>query len=120
MILNGKIQQGFIRHLRDETYKALITSKLGIFFKKKKIRYYQFYDYRIMHVLAGGTQYVSSIYYLSCFYLYTNWSCILAFSTDDDICSYYLDLHLFSFLEYLLRKSNDIGESIQLNYQKLI
>ena len=31
MILSGKIQQGFIRHLRDETYKALIQANWGFF-----------------------------------------------------------------------------------------
>ena len=36
MILNAKIHQGFIRHLREETYKRFIAVKLGFFFKKKK------------------------------------------------------------------------------------
>ena len=43
-ILGAKIQQGFIRHLREETYKSLLASKLAVLFKKEKIRYHQHHD----------------------------------------------------------------------------
>ena len=36
IILNGKIQQAFIRHLRDETYKNLIQANWGFFLKTRK------------------------------------------------------------------------------------
>ena len=36
-ILNTKIQQSFTRHLREETYKAILTGKLGFFLKKKEV-----------------------------------------------------------------------------------
>lgn len=35
-ILNTRIQQGFIRHLREETYKHLITANWEYFLKKRK------------------------------------------------------------------------------------
>src|SRR4051794_38057878 len=36
MILSGKIQQGFIRHLRNETYRALLQANWGFFLKNRK------------------------------------------------------------------------------------
>ena len=35
-ILNAKIQQGFTRHLREETYKAIIQANWGFFLRKRK------------------------------------------------------------------------------------
>ena len=36
LILNGKIQQGFIRHLRDETYKSLVEADWAFYLRKRK------------------------------------------------------------------------------------
>jgi ABC-type multidrug transport system fused ATPase/permease subunit len=35
-ILNTRIQHGYLRHLREETYKALVQSNWGFFLKKRK------------------------------------------------------------------------------------
>ena len=71
-----KIQQGFIRHLRDETYKALITSNWGFFLKKRKSDLINSITTELARV-SWWNQFVSSIYYLTYFYIHTNWSCIL-------------------------------------------
>lgn len=36
IILNAKIQQGFIRHLREETYKLILEANWSFFLKKRK------------------------------------------------------------------------------------
>ena len=35
-ILNTKIQQSFIRHLREDTYKSLLQANWAFFLKKRK------------------------------------------------------------------------------------
>ena len=68
MILNGKIQQGFIRHLRDETYKSLIQANWGFFLKKRKSDIINLMTTELSRV-AGGTnmflQFITSLVFTS-------------------------------------------------------
>ncbi|WP_226677956.1 ABC transporter ATP-binding protein [Mesobacillus jeotgali] len=63
-LLNIKIQQGFIRHLRDETYKTLIQSNWGFFLRKRKTDIINLMTTELFRV-AGGTnmflQFLTSI-----------------------------------------------------------
>ncbi|TVY05629.1 ABC transporter ATP-binding protein [Paenibacillus cremeus] len=55
MILNGKIQQGFNRKLREETYKALVEANWGFFLKKRRSDVINIMTTELSRV-AGGTQ----------------------------------------------------------------
>jgi ABC-type multidrug transport system fused ATPase/permease subunit len=63
-LLNIRIQQGFIRHLRDETYKTLIQSNWGFFLRKRKTDIINLMTTELFRV-AGGTnmflQFLTSI-----------------------------------------------------------
>ncbi|MCQ6275271.1 ABC transporter ATP-binding protein [Bacillus sp. V3B] len=54
-ILNTKIQQSFTRHLREETYKALLQANWGFFLKKRKSDIINSMINEIARV-SGGTQ----------------------------------------------------------------
>lgn len=64
MILNGKIQQGFIRNLREETYKAVIQANWEFFLKKRKSDIINSMTTELTRV-AGGThmflQFITSL-----------------------------------------------------------
>ena len=86
IILNGKIQQGFIRHLRDETYKNLIQANWGFFLRKRKTDIINSMTTELSRV-AGGTymflQFITSLVFT---FIQISLS-ILAFSTNDNSCS---------------------------------
>ena len=65
-ILNAKIQQGFIRHLREETYNALLQANWGFFLRKRKSDIINLMTTEL-DVLAGGTNLFFTIYYLDLF-----------------------------------------------------
>jgi ABC-type multidrug transport system fused ATPase/permease subunit len=64
MILNVKIQQGFIRHLKEETYKNLLQSNWGFFTKKRKSDLINLMSTEISRVSGGAhlfLQFISSL-----------------------------------------------------------
>lgn len=63
-ILNAKIQQGFIRHLRDETYRSLLQANWGFYLKKRKSDIINIMTTETFQVSAGVhlfLQFLSSI-----------------------------------------------------------
>ena len=114
MILSGKIQQGFIRHLRDETYKALIQANWGFFLKKKKSDIINSMTTELSRV-AGGThmflQFITSL-------VFTFIQIILAFwlSAQMTIAVLLFGLALIFFSRTFIRKSNTIGnQTVELS-----
>ena len=107
MILNGKIQQGFIRHLRDETYKALIQANWGFFLKKKKSDIINSMTTELSRV-AGGThmflQFIASL-------IFTFIQIGIAFwlSAQMTISVLLFGLVLIFFSRTFIQKSNKIG-----------
>ena len=64
LILNAKIHQGFIRHLREETYNALLQSNWDFYLKKKKSDIINLMTTEIGRVSAGTNlflQFIASI-----------------------------------------------------------
>ena len=63
-MLNGKIQQGFIKNLRDETYKAVIQANWAFFLRKRKSDIINSMTTELTNV-AGGTymflQFITSL-----------------------------------------------------------
>jgi ABC-type multidrug transport system fused ATPase/permease subunit len=63
-ILNTKIQQNFIRHLREETYKSILQAKWSFFLKKKKTDLINLMSLELNRVAGGTTmflQFISSL-----------------------------------------------------------
>ena len=114
MILNGKIQQGFIRHLRDETYKTLIQANWGFFLKKRKSDIINSMTTELSRV-AGGTnmflQFITSL-------VFTFIQIGLAFwlSAQMTIAVLIFGLALIFFSRTFIRKSNTIGnQTVELS-----
>ena len=114
MILNGKIQQGFIRHLRDETYKTLIQANWGFFLKKRKSDIINSMTTELSRV-AGGTnmflQFITSL-------VFTFIQIGLAFwlSAQMTIAVLVFGLALVFFSRTFIRKSNTIGnQTVELS-----
>ena len=49
----SKIQQGFIRHLREETYRSLLQANWGFYLKKRKSDIINIMTNEIFNVSAG-------------------------------------------------------------------
>lgn len=114
MILNGKIQQGFIRHLRDETYKAIIQANWGFFLKNRKSDIINSMTTELSRV-AGGTnmflQFITSL-------VFTFIQIVLAFwlSTQMTIAVLVFGLALVFFSRTFVRKHNTISnETVELS-----
>ena len=63
-ILGAKIQQGFIRHLREETYRGLLQANWGFYLKKRKSDIINLMTNEIFNVSAGThlfLQFLSSL-----------------------------------------------------------
>ncbi|MGX2961396.1 ABC transporter ATP-binding protein [Peribacillus sp. JNUCC 23] len=114
MILNGRIQQGFIRHLRDETYKALIQANWGFFLKKRKSDIINSMTTELARV-AGGTnmflQFITSL-------VFTFIQISLAFwlSAQMTVAVLLFGFALIFFSRTFIRKSNTIGnQTVELS-----
>ncbi|MFC3884763.1 ABC transporter ATP-binding protein [Bacillus songklensis] len=114
MILNGKIQQGFIRHLRDETYKNLVQANWDFFLKKRKSDIINLMTTELSRV-AGGThmflQFITSL-------VFTFIQISIAFwlSAQVTIAVLLFGLVLIFFSRTFIRKSNSLGnETVELS-----
>ncbi len=107
-ILNTKIQQQFTRHLREETYKAVLQANWSFFLKKKKTDLINLISVELNRV-AGGTamflQFISSI-------IFTFIQLCLAFwlSASLTISILTLGTLLLVFSKTFVKKSEAIGE----------
>lgn len=114
MILNGKIQQGFIRHLRDEIYKTLIQANWAFFLKKRKSDIINAMTTELTRV-AGGTnmflQFITSL-------VFTFIQIGLAFwlSAQMTMAVLLFGIALVYFSRVFIRKSNTIGhQAVELS-----
>lgn len=107
-ILNAKIHQGFIRHLREETYKALLQANWEFYLKKRKSDIVNLMTTEIGRVSAGTNlflQFVASIFF-------TLIQISLAFwlSAKLTIFVLFFGLALTFFSRNFIKKSNRLGE----------
>ena len=114
MILNGKIQQGFIRHLRDETYKALIQANWGFFLKKRKSDIINSMTTELSRV-AGGT-YMFLQFITSLVFTFIQISLAFWLSAQMTIAVLLFGLALIFFSRTFIQKSNTIGnQTVELS-----
>jgi ABC-type multidrug transport system fused ATPase/permease subunit len=82
-ILNTRIQQGFARHLREETYKLILLANWGFFLKNRKSDLINSMITETGRVSGGVNLYL--FYY---FYTNSNLYCMFIVDKDDHICYY--------------------------------
>lgn len=112
-ILGVKIQQGFVRHLRDDTYRSLLHSNWGFYLKKRKSDIINIMTNETDHVSAGISiflQFLSSL-------IFTLIQIGVAFYLSFKMTSFVLffGLILIFFSRQFIKKSQSFGkESYQL------
>jgi ABC-type multidrug transport system fused ATPase/permease subunit len=114
MILNAKIQQGFIRHLRQETYKTLLHANWGFFVKQRKTDIINSMTTEISRVSAGTNLFLQFIAAL----IFTLIQIGVAFwlSPMMTISVLLFGSALILFSRKFIKKSNVIGqEAVTLN-----
>ncbi|WP_017378576.1 ABC transporter ATP-binding protein [Paenisporosarcina sp. TG-14] len=113
-ILGVKIQQGFIRHLRDDTYKSLLHANWGFYLKKRKSDIINIMTNETYHVSAGINlflQFLSSV-------IFTLIQIGVAFYLSYKLTSFILffGLILIFFSRKFINKSQSFGrESYELS-----
>ena len=63
-MLNGKIQQGFIKNLRDETYQAVIRANWAFFLRKRKSDIINSMTTELTNVAGGTYCFFNSLHHL--------------------------------------------------------
>ncbi len=118
MILNGKIQQEYMRYLRDELYKALIQANWKFFLQKRKSDLINSMTTELSRV-AGGTflclQFISSLVFT---FIQIGIAFWLSFEMTIAVLIFGLALIIFS--RTFISKSKTIGnKSVELSKQYL-
>jgi ABC-type multidrug transport system fused ATPase/permease subunit len=113
-LLNVKIQQGFIRHLRDETYKGLIQANWSFFIKKRKSDIINLMTTELFRV-AGGTsmflQFFTSIIFTIIQIGFSFW-----LSPQMTISILLFGTALIFFSKKFIKKSSELGsETVDLS-----
>ncbi|TXC92349.1 ABC transporter ATP-binding protein [Metabacillus litoralis] len=117
-ILNAKIQQNFIRHLREETYNSILKANWGFFLKKKKTDLLNLMSLELNRVAGGTTlflQFISSL-------IFTFIQLCLAFwlSASMTISLIILGSLLLIFSKTFVKKSKEFGEDTMLLSKEFI
>ena len=107
-ILGAKIQQGFIRQLREETYRSLLQAKWGFYLKKRKSDIINIMTNETFNVSAGVhlfLQFVSSL-------VFTCIQIAIAFYLSVKMTSFILvfGLILILFSKKFIRRSQTLGK----------
>ena len=107
-ILGAKIQQGFIRQLREETYRSLLQVKWGFYLKKRKSDIINIMTNETFNVSAGVhlfLQFVSSL-------VFTCIQIAIAFYLSVKMTSFILvfGLILILFSKKFIRRSQTLGK----------
>jgi ABC-type multidrug transport system fused ATPase/permease subunit len=107
-ILNVKIQQGFIRHLREETYQSLLQSNWSFFVNKRKSDFINVMTTQIAQVNSGTNmflQFVTSI-------VFTVIQLGIAFwlSAKLTIFVLFFGAAIIFFLRKFIKRSNTLGK----------
>ncbi|MBO0602523.1 ABC transporter ATP-binding protein [Sporosarcina sp. E16_3] len=112
-ILGAKIQQGFIRQLKEETYRSLLQANWGFFLKKRKSDIINIMTNEMSNVSAGiylFLQFISSL-------IITIIQIAIAFYLSVKLTSFILlcGLLLILFSKKFIRRSRSFGkETVQL------
>ena len=107
IILNGKIQQAFIRHLRDETYKNLIQANWGFFLRKRKTDIINSMTTELSRVASGTYMFLQFI--TSLVFTFIQISLAFWLSAQMTIAVLLFGLALIFFSRTFIRKSSAIG-----------
>lgn len=108
-ILNTKIQQSFTRHLREETYKALLQANWGFFLKKRRSDIINSMINEVARV-SGGIQLFLQF---AASFIFTFIQIGIAFwlSTKMTIFVLFFGFILIFFSRRFIKKSNTLGEN---------
>ncbi|CAN7713740.1 ABC transporter ATP-binding protein [Paenibacillus sp. LjRoot153] len=107
-ILNAKIQQRYTRHLREETYKAILQANWGFFLKTRKTDHINSLITEISRVSAGTQMFLQLISSL----VFTFIQIGMAFwlSPAMTVTVIFFGVTLIAFSRKFIRKSSSIGE----------
>ncbi len=108
MILNVKIQQGFIRHLREETYKLLLQANWGFYIQNRKSDIINLMTNEITRVSAGTNiflQFLTSIVFAAVQLGIAFW-----LSTKLTLFVLFFGIVILFLLRKFVKKSNSIGK----------
>ncbi len=108
MILNVKIQQGFIRHLREETYKILLQANWGFYIQNRKSDIINLMTNEITRVSAGTNiflQFLTSIVFAVVQLGIAFW-----LSTKLTLFVLFFGIAILFLLRKFIKKSNTIGK----------
>ncbi|MHA7139535.1 ABC transporter ATP-binding protein [Rossellomorea arthrocnemi] len=114
LILNSKIQQSFIRHLKESTYNSLLRAKWSFFLVNRKSDIINIMTKEIIRVSNGTAlflQFLTSI-------LFTFLQIVLAFwlSPSLSLCVLFFGIILMLSSKRFIKKSNELGkETIHLS-----
>ena len=106
-MLNGKIQQGFIKNLRDETYQAVIQANWAFFLRKRKSDIINSMTTELTNV-AGGT-YMFLQFITSLIFTFIQFCIALWLSAQMTLTVLIFGLLLIFFSRTFIRKSNKFG-----------
>ncbi|MFJ5621669.1 ABC transporter ATP-binding protein [Peribacillus loiseleuriae] len=117
-VLGAKIQQGFIRHLREETYRGLLQANWGFYLKKRKSDIINLMTNEIFNVSAGVQlflQFLSSFVFISiqigvAFYLSVSMTSLILF----------FGVILLLFSRKFVKRSKTLGKQSFLLTQKYL
>ncbi|MEK3991751.1 ABC transporter ATP-binding protein [Robertmurraya sp. FSL R5-0851] len=113
-ILNTKIQQGFSRHVREETYQLLLQAKWSFFIKKRRSDIINIMTTEIGRVTGGVQLFLQFVTSLVFTCIQIGLSLYLSFSMTLFVLFFGFLLVLSS--RGLVKKSNDLGKNtVQLS-----
>lgn len=114
IILNAKIQQGFIRYLREETYKALLQSNWSLFLNKRKSNIINLMTSELARVNAGTIMFLQFLTSL----VFTVIQLGIAFWLSIKMTAFVLifGISMMYFMRKFIKKSNKLGnETLELS-----
>ncbi|MFB5197803.1 ABC transporter ATP-binding protein [Neobacillus sp. KR4-4] len=106
-VLNVKIQQGFIRYLREETYKSLLQSNWTFFLNKRKSDIINLMTAEITRVSGGTNLFLQLL--TSLVFTLIQLGIALWLSTKLTIFVLFFGVAIFLFTKKFIKKSNSLG-----------
>ncbi|MDQ0198795.1 ABC transporter ATP-binding protein [Neobacillus ginsengisoli] len=106
-ILNTKIQQSFIRHLREETYKLLLQANWSFFLNKRKSDIINLMTNEIILVSAGTNMFLQFL--TSIVFTLIQLGIAFCLSPKMTICVMFFGIAIIFFSRKFINKSNLIG-----------
>lgn len=106
-ILNTTIQQGFIRHLREETYKSMLQANWGFFLNKRKSDIINLMTNEINHVSAGTNLFL--LFLTSLVFTLIQLGIALWLSSKMTLFVLFFGLTIIFFSRKLITRFSDLG-----------